>query len=193
MSGDRGIPPPPLGALHARRQRAGAREGQDAPGRRADPRPRGRRRARRQGRGARERLRRSAHPASTAPRADDPGQRPRHRSGTTTTSRPPRAAGPDAVVVPKVELGRRGARARRGAGGGRRARRTPRSGPWSRRRGAVLHCRGDRRGLRAARRAGAWAPTTSPRSCAPSTCPAARRCSTGAVAGAARPPALPAR
>ncbi len=45
-----GIPPPPLGALPAELQRARAREGEDAAGRRAHPRPRGRRRAGREGR-----------------------------------------------------------------------------------------------------------------------------------------------
>ena len=60
-----GIPPPPLGALHAELQRARAREGEDAPRRRPHPRPRGRRRARREGGRARERLRCSCDPATT--------------------------------------------------------------------------------------------------------------------------------
>ena len=48
--GDDGAAAAPLGALHARRQRAGAGEGQDDPGRRDHLRPRGRRRPRRQAR-----------------------------------------------------------------------------------------------------------------------------------------------
>ena len=79
---------PPLGPLHARRQRAGAREGQGPPRRRPDPRPRGRRRPRRQGRGPRPGLRRRAVRRVRQPGGHHPGQRPRHRSGTPTTWRP---------------------------------------------------------------------------------------------------------
>ena len=95
---------PPVGALHAGRQRAGAGEGEDDPRRRPDPRPRGRGGPRRQGRRPRAGVRGGARPAATA------GKELVIRVngldtavGTPTTSRPPAKAGPDAILVPKVD------------------------------------------------------------------------------------------
>ena len=98
----------PLRPLHARRQRAGPREGQEAPRRRADPRPRGRRRARRQGRGPRPRVRgRHARASYGTPRGHDPGQRPRHPVARRRPRGRRRRPGPTRVVVPKINSRRR--------------------------------------------------------------------------------------
>ena len=99
---ERRPPPPPLRAVHARRQRAGAREGQDHPRRRAHPRPRGRGRPRRQGRGPRPRVRRRRVGRVRPPGDHHPGQRPRHRRGTPTTCGPSPRPGRPRVVVPKI-------------------------------------------------------------------------------------------
>ena len=83
-------PAAPLGPLHAELQRAGPREGEDHPLRRADPRPRGRRRARRQAGRPRGRVRRGGERRVRPPRGDHPGQRRRHRVARRRP-RPPRA------------------------------------------------------------------------------------------------------
>ena len=89
-------------------------------------------------------------------------------------------AGPAAVVVPEGQLGRRRRRHREGARGRRRA------GPHEdlgHARDADRHAprRGDRRVPPSGSPCWSWAPTTWPRSCTPSTCPAASRCSPGSA------------
>ena len=84
------------------RQRAGAREGQGHPCRRAHPRPRGRRRPRRQGRGPRPCVRRCRLGRVRRQGDHDPGQRARHRVARRRPRRGRAKAGPDAIVVPKV-------------------------------------------------------------------------------------------
>ena len=80
---------PPLRAVHARRQRAGPREGQDHPRRRPHPRPRGRGGPRRQGRGPRRGCAPAAASGDVRPQGGHhPGQRDRHPVARATTSRP---------------------------------------------------------------------------------------------------------
>ena len=95
--------PPPLGALHAGRQRAGAREGED------DRRPtRSSSTSRTPSRPTRRRRpaptpsppRRRASTATASSRSAATGSTPR---GAPTTSPPPPASGAAAVVIPKVD------------------------------------------------------------------------------------------
>ena len=88
--------------LHAQLQRQGAGEGQDAADRRRHLRPRGRRRPRRQAGGPRGRAPRPSRAASTAGAPSPSGSTASAPSGTTPTSPAAAQAGPDAVVVPKV-------------------------------------------------------------------------------------------
>ncbi len=174
-------------------QRAGPREGQGASGRRrADLRPGGRGGARRQGR----RPETGPVPCSAGRTATAAAR----SSSGSTASAPPwhdddlaaiAAAGPDGVVVPKVNsVGRRAGHRGRPGGGRRRLRPHRASGPCSRRR---WPCCTPRRSPppRPGSPCWSWAPTTWPRSCTPSRCPEptppAGRAS--ACLLAARPPA----
>ena len=151
---DRRSPPPPLGPLHARRQRAGPREGQGPRRRRPDPRPRGRRGPRRQGRGPRPGRAPPPRPATTAARRSPSGSTASTPRGTPTTSRAAAEAGPAAVVVPKVNSVADVARHREGASRPAAPPTTPGSGPWSRRRSPCSHAEEIAARQRAPRRAG---------------------------------------
>ena len=82
-------------------------------------------------------------------RADDPGQRRRHRVARRRPARPRAPPGPDAIVVPKVEQRRRGAARSSTRWRGTAPPSTPRCGRWSRRR---TRCCTPRRSPRASER-----------------------------------------
>ena len=180
--------PAPLGALHARRQRAGPGEGEGAPRRRAHPRPGGRRRARRQGGGPRAGRAPRSPAAATATASSPSGSTASARRGTPTTSPPPPRPGPTRSWSPRSTPPRTSTQVEAALEAAGAPDRTRDLGDG---RDAVGHARrrADRRGLRAADRAGDGHQRPAPRNCTPSTCPAARRCSTGLVARACSPPA----
>ncbi|CAA9213138.1 MAG: L-malyl-CoA/beta-methylmalyl-CoA lyase, partial [uncultured Acidimicrobiales bacterium] len=82
-----GPPPPPLRPLHARRQRAGPREGEGDPRRRPHLRPRGRRLPGCQARGPRPGVRSRLGRRLRPPGGRHPRQRPRHRVGSRRPGR----------------------------------------------------------------------------------------------------------
>ena len=115
------------------------------------------------------------------PRRSRSGSTASTPSGTPTTSRAVAEAGPAGVVVPKVNsVADVARRSRRRLEAGRRARPHHDLGDA---RDADRHAprRGDRRRVASGSPCSSWAPTTWPRSCTPSTCPAASRCSPGSA------------